>query len=151
MSSRLTPVDKAKYSALIPIGPIEDEDDIKYLFHRADVLEDEVCLTRSLLEKITKAPEFRKRQDRLWTLQMALACADVDAHKMAAIRALSLARQQSDLFAVDTYLRGWQRAENMIKALNLEISHGPEAALRALSLARVNGDLFDSSAENRTQ
>ena len=137
---------KSKYSTVIPKGPVLEKDDILFLFHRADVLEDEVCLARSLLENTTDTQSFEREQDRLWALQLELGQAEVGAFKMGAIRALSLAREQRDLFTVDTYLRGWQKAERMIASLRQEILVGPRAALRTLLLARMHIDLVASSS-----
>ena len=131
-------IDKSKYSQSVPTAPVLPKIQINFLFHRADALEYEVCLARSLLETTTTALSFENAQERLWALQIEVGRALYGANKMAAIRALSLASEQRDLFAVDAYINNSKKAELMIKVLRDEISTGPKTATRALILAQMH-------------
>ena len=125
MSLRSFQLDKSKYNDSVPSGPVLSQDEIDLLFRNVDALENEVYLDRALLEKTVVSPFFNRESVRLLRLQLQLAHAYAHAYKMATIRALSLSKEQSDLFEVDTNLGSWKRADKMIRDLDFMISKSP--------------------------
>lgn len=84
------------------------------VFNQIGLLQDQIYIAMAQQEHAVGA-------SRLLMLQLQLGQAAAHAYKMAAIRSLSLAKEQSNLFQVDEYLRVWRHAEHMIEAVNAEI------------------------------
>ena len=100
-------------------------------FNQIGLLQDQVYIARAQQEHAVGKSEEIKSASRLLMFQLQLGQVAVYAYKMAAIKSLSLAKEQSDLFQVEGYLGGWRHAEHMIKAVNAEIK-----VLDALDIAR---------------
>ena len=81
----------------------------------------QVYIARAQQEHAVGKSEEIKSASRLLMFQLQLGQVAVYAYKMAAIKSLSLAKEQSDLFQVEGYLGGWRHAEHMIQAVNAEI------------------------------
>jgi hypothetical protein len=110
-----------EYKKIIPEAPVLDDAHIALTFNQIGLLQDQVYIARTQQEHAVGKSEEIKSTSRLLLLQLQLGQVAAYAYKMAAIKSLSLAKEQSDLFQVEGYLGGWQRAEHMIKAVNAEI------------------------------
>jgi hypothetical protein len=119
-SSSLTS-DIAKYKLIIPEAPVLDDAGMALAFNQIGLLEDQVYIARAQQEMAAGKDAESKSVSRLLMLQLQLAHAAAYAYKMSAIKSLSLAKEQSDLFHVDSCWKVWQRAEHMIKAVDAEI------------------------------
>ena len=54
-------------------------------------------------------------------LQLHLAVAGAHAFKMAAVHALAGAREQRDLFTVQSYVDAWKNADKIVEAVHAEM------------------------------
>ena len=113
--------DIAKLKQVIPDAPILDDARMALSFNQIGLLQDQVLIARAQQEQATGKDEESKSMSRLLMLELQLGQAAAYAYKMAAIKSLSLAKEQSNLFQVNEYLRVWHKAEDMIEAVNAEM------------------------------
>lgn len=111
----------AEYKKFIPEIPILDNVHMALAFNQIGLLQDQISIARAQGEQVSGNVEENSAASRLLMLELQLGHAAAYAYKMMAIKSLSLAKEQSDLFAVDTYVQAWRRAEHIIKAVNAEI------------------------------
>ena len=110
-----------EYKKIIPEAPVLDDAHIALAFNQIGLLQDQVYIARAQQEHAVGKSEEIKSASRLLMFQLQLGQVAAYAYKMAAIKSLSLAKEQSDLFQVEGYLGGWRHAEHMIQAVNAEI------------------------------
>ncbi len=120
-----------EFRGRIPAAPVLPEDKIRELLVDVIVMEDSVKLARSVMEADLDDEEHEKAKDSLLDAQLQLAVTGAHAYKMAAIRALDVARGQRDLFAVQNCLDAWRHAEHMEEAVHAEMMMRAENRRRA--------------------
>lgn len=111
----------AKFRSVVPPGPVLSDDEIREMLLDVLVLEKSVRLARSLEETDLNEVECEKAKDELLDLQLHLAVAGAHAFKMAAVHALAGAREQRDLFAVQSYVDAWKNADQIVEAVHAEM------------------------------
>ena len=121
----------AKFRSAIPAGPVLSDDEIRELFLDVLVLEKSVSMARSLEEADLNKVECEEAKDELLDLQLHLAVAGAHAFKMAAVHALAGAREQRDLFTVQSYVDAWKNADRIIEAVHAEMMMRAENRRRA--------------------